>query len=306
MSYSSIKQNGYWKDTANSLNYNFNKIDTQISSLEGKVTKSKGLFKTSEELTTAFPNPQPGDWALVGSSLPAQLWTESDGAWVDSGGTSGSTIDIDLTEYTKSEVITNPSDILDLFEVSINVTSSKIVEYTGENQTVNISWTTKENGEPVTSNVSLFKITKDDFQMPVGENYNSATSTSVNKEGTTTFAIQAAINGGETISSEVEYSQYRAMYFGTSSKLNPQDITFGELTKQEIKTSSTGTYSINNVTGTGNYLWLCIPTNMNINSISYVSGENIPFSVTLRDNYKFYKSENPVKDENPININIVG
>ncbi len=50
---------------------------------------SKGLFLTTQALNEAYPFPEPGWWALVGHTLPADLYVESDGSWVATGGQGG-------------------------------------------------------------------------------------------------------------------------------------------------------------------------------------------------------------------------
>lgn len=52
-------------------------------------TPCKGLFSTSEALEAAYPEPLPGWWALVGTSLPAPIWAAKDGRWTATGGTGG-------------------------------------------------------------------------------------------------------------------------------------------------------------------------------------------------------------------------
>ena len=42
----------------------------------------KGLFKTPVQLREAYPNPQEGWWALVGDTLPAQVYMADGGFWV--------------------------------------------------------------------------------------------------------------------------------------------------------------------------------------------------------------------------------
>ena len=50
---------------------------------------SKGLFATAEQLTAAYPFPEPGWWALVGTSLPAELYMALDGRWQPTGSQAG-------------------------------------------------------------------------------------------------------------------------------------------------------------------------------------------------------------------------
>lgn len=49
----------------------------------------KGLYATAEDLTAAHPKPQAGWWALVGSTLPAVLYTAAGERWTTNGGTGG-------------------------------------------------------------------------------------------------------------------------------------------------------------------------------------------------------------------------
>lgn len=51
------------------------------------VGPEKGMFATEEALKQAFPKPQPGWWALVGATLPANIYIVSNGHWADSGNT---------------------------------------------------------------------------------------------------------------------------------------------------------------------------------------------------------------------------
>lgn len=58
----------------------------------------KGLFRTVEELRTAYGTPDDGWWALVGDELPADLWVAYGKAWVQTGKKSGSA-EVDLVSY---------------------------------------------------------------------------------------------------------------------------------------------------------------------------------------------------------------
>ena len=59
--------------------------------LEAKNIKdtNKGLFVDLFSLKKAYPVPQDGWWALVGTTLPANVYVAKDGDWVYSGGTGG-------------------------------------------------------------------------------------------------------------------------------------------------------------------------------------------------------------------------
>ena len=59
---------------------------------------NKGLFASAEALRAAYPLPQDGWWALVGDSVPADVWRAEDGAWVRTGG-QGGTPSIDVSQF---------------------------------------------------------------------------------------------------------------------------------------------------------------------------------------------------------------
>lgn len=49
----------------------------------------KGLFRSEESLNRHYPRPRPGWHALVGDTLPADIWVEFKGRWVPTGKTGG-------------------------------------------------------------------------------------------------------------------------------------------------------------------------------------------------------------------------
>lgn len=49
----------------------------------------KGLYASEEALKAAYPRPMPGWFALVGNTLPAQVWRTDGGQWVPTGETGG-------------------------------------------------------------------------------------------------------------------------------------------------------------------------------------------------------------------------
>lgn len=59
---------------------------------------NKGLFSNAEKLRIAFPHPHDGWVALVGVTLPADVWIADGGEWVASGEQGGEFV-IDMTEY---------------------------------------------------------------------------------------------------------------------------------------------------------------------------------------------------------------
>lgn len=66
----------------------------------------KGLFKSAQALREAYPTPHDGWWALVGDTLPAQIYLADKGAWVaqvneDGTPKTAGTFVGDLTQYTE-------------------------------------------------------------------------------------------------------------------------------------------------------------------------------------------------------------
>ena len=59
---------------------------------------NKGVFRTLAQLQEVYPIPEPGWYALVGITLPAELYIEKEGAWYDTGNTAGNP-NIDVSEY---------------------------------------------------------------------------------------------------------------------------------------------------------------------------------------------------------------
>lgn len=61
----------------------------------------KGLFLTLEALCSAYPEPDAGSWALVGSTLPAALYVADGGVWTDTGDTAGGALSTENTFLTE-------------------------------------------------------------------------------------------------------------------------------------------------------------------------------------------------------------
>ena len=61
---------------------------------------NKGVFTTIDSLREAYPNGtlHDGSWAIVGGTLPGELWFVYGGQWVDSGKTAGS-VTVDVEQY---------------------------------------------------------------------------------------------------------------------------------------------------------------------------------------------------------------
>lgn len=103
----------------------------------------------------------------------------------------------------------------------------------------------------------------------------------------------------DIISNEVQKSAtatvrvYYPMFFGHSPKTSLTSTDITGFTKQPIKSSPNGTYSMN--VNQGDYVWLCVPSNFNISKVTSsgfgVPMEN-PISVTVdsKGTYKCYRT----------------
>lgn len=94
-------------------------VEESVKRVESATVKNKGYFKTLADLQTAYPNGGVGSKAYVGVSSPYAVYLWENGAWVDSGTTSGDE-SVDLGGYyTKDEVdakVTELSEELGKYE----------------------------------------------------------------------------------------------------------------------------------------------------------------------------------------------
>lgn len=84
---------------------------------------NKGLFKTAVQLREAFPNPHEGWWALVGDTLPAQVYMADGGAWVAQTNADGTpklagNPTVDSSEYM--EAIEEMTGDLEAVKIEVN------------------------------------------------------------------------------------------------------------------------------------------------------------------------------------------
>lgn len=122
MDLSTIKNTGKWDSSAASLNENFSKVGTEVDKLKYAAYNSK-LYATEALLKQAVPNPSVGDWAIVGDTIPGEIYQcHTDGMWSATGQTGGGygmeVIEKNVTEQYVTEVhneytgdiVNNPDD----------------------------------------------------------------------------------------------------------------------------------------------------------------------------------------------------
>ena len=66
------------------------RVDGRLTAGFIRTMPYKGLFATRASLLAAYPEPCPGWWALVGGTLPADVYTAEDGQWIPTGRQGGS------------------------------------------------------------------------------------------------------------------------------------------------------------------------------------------------------------------------
>ncbi len=109
----------------------------QIQEYAAAAVNDKGVFSTSEELNQAYPTPEDGWYATVLET--GTIWTAQDGAWSNSGESSGVTsvngmsgivtlTASDVDAYSKSETDTEISNAITVDTFSGLTTTSKVVQ----------------------------------------------------------------------------------------------------------------------------------------------------------------------------------
>ena len=72
----------------------------------------KGLFSTLDALRKAYPSPDDGSFALVGSTLPADVYRANNNNWSSTGEQGGGSLELELGDYLQAEAITDVTTIL--------------------------------------------------------------------------------------------------------------------------------------------------------------------------------------------------
>ena len=106
-----IKQNTTWGEAANDINLNFSEVNDVIESDLLKTSLAKGLYPNLESLKSAYPAPEIGCWAYVGTSFPAYYYTWNGASWEKSE-EMNQPDKIKLIGYIQSEYVSDPTKIL--------------------------------------------------------------------------------------------------------------------------------------------------------------------------------------------------
>lgn len=116
------------------------KVDGWLDAKNIKHT-NKGLFPSLEVLNEAYPNPKQGWYALVGETIPANIYIVEDGEWKDSNNISND-LNVDLTDYvTKGELEAELAEVTEISNNAITIANnaSAQVDNIGEQTQTNKS-----------------------------------------------------------------------------------------------------------------------------------------------------------------------
>lgn len=159
--------------------------------------------------------------------------------------------------------------------------------------TININGRFLFAGDPVTPDTLILK--RGDALLsdrPV-DNLSGTKDTLNTNDDTTTYSLSITAHGVTRNTSAI-VSAYYPCYFGHTTKTIIVGTDVLSFSKQSIKSSPNGTYSMSDISQ-GEYVWLCIPSNFNINSITS-SGFSVPMEAAIsvpvegKGNYKCYRT----------------
>lgn len=108
-----------------------------------------------------------------------------------------------------------------------------------------------------------------------------------------TYSVSITAHG-VTKNASATVSTYYPCYFGHTTKTIIVGTDVLSFSKQSIKSSPNGTYSMSDISQ-GEYVWLCIPSKFNINSVTS-SGFSVPMEAAIsvpvegKGNYKCYRT----------------
>lgn len=159
--------------------------------------------------------------------------------------------------------------------------------------TININGRFLFAGDPVTPDTLILK--RGDALLsdrPV-DNLSGTKDTLNTNDDTTTYSLSITAHGVTRNTSAI-VSAYYPCYFGHATKTIIVGTDVLSFSKQSIKSSPNGTYSMSDISQ-GEYVWLCIPSNFNINSVTS-SGFSVPMEAAIsvpvegKGNYKCYRT----------------
>lgn len=115
----------------------------------------KGLYASEEALKAAYPRPMPGWFALVGNTLPAQVWRVDGGKWTPTGETGGEfSLWLDQLETDVKDLTDDVRDLEELLDNGLLL--GETIAFTSTGTAAAMTFTvmkrdgsTKEHSKPI-------------------------------------------------------------------------------------------------------------------------------------------------------------
>lgn len=159
--------------------------------------------------------------------------------------------------------------------------------------TININGRFLFAGDPVTPDTLILKRGNALLSDRPVDNLSGTKDTLNTNNDTTTYSLSITAHGVTRNTSAI-VSAYYPCYFGHTTKTIIVGTDVLSFSKQSIKPRPNGTYSMSDISQ-GEYAWLCIPSNFNINSVTS-SGFSVPMEAAIsvpvegKGNYKCYRT----------------
>lgn len=170
--------------------------------------------------------------------------------------------------------------------------SPTIVEK-GVATTININGRFLFAGDPITPDTLTLKMNNKVLSNTPVNDLSGIKDVLTTSQDRITYSISITAHGVTRNTSAI-VSTYYPCYFGHTTKTIIVGTDVLSFSKQSIKSSPNGTYSMSDISQ-GEYVWLCIPSNFNINSVTS-SGFSVPMEAAIsvpvegKGNYKCYRT----------------
>lgn len=158
---------------------------------------------------------------------------------------------------------------------------------------INISGRFLFAGNPLTPDTLTLKMNDKVISNQPVNNLSGTKDTLTTTNDRITYFVSITAHG-VTKNASATVSTYYPCYFGHTTKTIIVGTDVLSFSKQSIKSSPNGTYSMSDISQ-GEYVWLCVPSNFNINSVTS-SGFSVPMEAAIsvpvegKGNYKCYRT----------------
>ena len=158
---------------------------------------------------------------------------------------------------------------------------------------INISGRFLFAGNPLTPDTLTLKMNDKVISNQPVNNLSGTKDTLTTTNDRITYSVSITARG-VTKNASATVSTYYPCYFGHTTKTIIVGTDVLSFSKQSIKSSPNGTYSMSDISQ-GEYVWLCIPSNFNINRVTS-SGFSVPMEAAIsvpvegKGNYKCYRT----------------